>query len=284
MQRQRKKQNLGDELEQQKSQAFELSKRQVQYNVLTRELTSNRDLLQNVLKQIKETSLAVESNASNVTVVDRALVPISPSYPRKRVILAGGVVGGLLLGVLAAFLLSYLDNTVRTPEDSSSNKSCQFGSSTIFCSQDELDNKRLTLAAEQSELGSELLPSVSQSDSALPPIAYISSPKSLVAGSHRTIRTGLLLSQAGEPPRTILVTSAHSAEGKTTSSINIAACLASSGGSVVLIDADLRRPSVLKYFGIDELIRPGLSGSAYRCCNFRRDSAPKCNSSSYSSW
>jgi capsular exopolysaccharide synthesis family protein len=64
------------------------------------------------------------------------------------------------------------------------------------------------------------------------------------------IRTGVLLSQAGEPPRTILVTSAQSSEGKTTSSVNLAVSLASSGAKVALIDADLRRPSVHKHFNL----------------------------------
>jgi succinoglycan biosynthesis transport protein ExoP len=108
--------NFKEELEQQKSQTFELSKRQVQYNVLNRELTSSRELLQNVLKQIKETSLAVESNASNVSVVDNAVVPAFPSYPRKKLVVLVGILIGLLAGVGLAFLLNYLDNTVRTPE------------------------------------------------------------------------------------------------------------------------------------------------------------------------
>lgn len=89
------------------------------------------------------------------------------------------------------------------------------------------------------------------------PVVFINNPKSLAAEAYRTIRTGILLSQAGEPPRTILVTSAQSGEGKTTSSVNLAASLASSGARVVIIDADLRRPSMSKHFQLDSSL-PGL--------------------------
>ena len=77
-------------------------------------------------------------------------------------------------------------------------------------------------------------------------VVFLKSPKSLASEAYRTIRTGILLSQAGEPPRTILITSAQSSEGKTTTTLNLAACLASSGGKVVIVDCDLRRPSIMK--------------------------------------
>jgi succinoglycan biosynthesis transport protein ExoP len=81
-------------------------------------------------------------------------------------------------------------------------------------------------------------------------VMYVTNPKSLASEAYRTIRTAILLSQAGEPPRTILISSAQSSEGKTTSSINLAASLASAGGRVVLIDADLRRPGLTRHFGL----------------------------------
>lgn len=235
--------SLQEELEQQKSRAFELSKKQVEFNVLNRELTSSRDLLENVLKQIKETSLAVESNASNISIVDSPTVPLYPSFPRKKLILLLGVLLGLGAGVGVAFLLNYLDNTIRTPEDVAAV--LQLPSLGVVPSFESVPPPPGGGAPPSSSR--ELVPHAAGSEL---PIVFLHSPKSLAAEAYRTIRTGILLSQAGEPPRTILVTSAQSSEGKTTSTVNLAVSLASSGGRVVLIDADLRRPAIGRHFNM----------------------------------
>jgi capsular exopolysaccharide synthesis family protein len=251
---------LKEELEQQKSRAFELSKRQVQYNVLSRELGSSRELLTNIERQSKETSLAVESKSSNVSIVDLAVTPSMASYPRKKLTLFITGLFGLALGTGLAFLLSYLDNTLRTPEDLERvvRLPC-LGVVPAFELEDaneEVEPKRLDERIEKSvsEPGNELpLVPVEQQN----PLVFVSEPKGLAAEAYRTIRTGLLLSQAGEPPRTILVTSSQSSEGKTTMTLNLAASLSSAGGRVVLLDADLRRPRVQKALGLQENL-PGL--------------------------
>lgn len=273
---------LIEELEQQKSQAFELSKRQVQYNILNRELTTSRDLLHNVLSQIKETSLTVESNASNVSIVDYAIAPVSPSAPRKGLILVLGLCFGIGLGVGSAFLLHSLDNSVRTPEDLADvlrlpnlgvvptfdEKLLESG--TVRLPKASLPDAGASDVEDHAQAGgdgsviaasdavfSDAVP-VESAHSEVPFVEFLANPKSLVSEAYRTIRTGLLLSQAGEPPRTILLTSSQSSEGKTTSSINLAASLAGSGGKVVLVDADLRRPSVHKRLNLISN-EPGLS-------------------------
>jgi succinoglycan biosynthesis transport protein ExoP len=256
---QQEEKNLQEELDQQKSQAFELAKRQVQYNVLNRDLTSSRTMLENVLRQIKETSLAVESNASNISVVDFAVPPGIPSFPRKSFMLLIGAFAGLVLGLSLALLLNYLDNTVRTPEDLIQLLRIPSLGVVPSFELEELPPPQASgpasARAAGSQTGSSAGATVASSlpllqSEALKAIAFLSDPRSLAAEAYRTIRTGILLSQAGEPPRTLLVTSAQSSEGKTTSSINLAASLASAGGRVVLIDADLRRPSVHKHFGL----------------------------------
>ncbi|MCB0320646.1 MAG: polysaccharide biosynthesis tyrosine autokinase [Bdellovibrionales bacterium] len=257
---------LQEELDQQKSKTFELAKRQVHFNVLNRELESSRELLQNVLRQTKESALAIEGNSSNVTIVDFAVVPDSPSYPKKSLLILGGMGFGAALGVALAFLFSHLDNTIRTAEaltqltyvpnlgvvpsfekdqefqkDHESQKN--LGGNSNVPPQIALENK-------QSKKSSS-----SQSDEALPvsydpSVTFIDEPRSLASEAYRSIRTAILLSQAGEPPRVLAVTSAQSSEGKTTSVINIAASLASTGDvRVLVIDCDLRRPSVMSYLG-----------------------------------
>lgn len=219
---------LKEELELQKSQAFELSRSSVQYNILNRELETSRELLDSILKQIKELSVSVESNASNISVVDYALSPLSPSYPRKSLFVAIGLILGVVVAIASAFLLSYIDNTVKTPEELT--QFLRLPSLGVIPSFD----------LEKVAGDNQNLPALKKD------IVFLKDPKSLAAEAYRTIRTGILLSQAGEAPRTILVTSAQSGEGKTTTALNLAACLASSGGRVVLLDADLRRPNVLK--------------------------------------
>jgi capsular exopolysaccharide synthesis family protein len=237
--------NLQEELEQQKSRAFELSKKQVQYNVLNRELTTSRDLLENVSRQIKETSLAVESNSSNISIVDYPTVPLYPSHPRKKLVLLLGLICGLGAGIGLAFLLSYLDNTIRTPEDVAAVLQLpSLGVVPAFDSSPPPPGGETPLSASLE------IQRLDNPQSGLP-IVFLQSPKSLAAEAYRTIRTGVLLSQAGEPPKTILVTSAQSSEGKTTSSVNLAISLASTGGRVVLIDADLRRPAIHRHFNLD---------------------------------
>ncbi len=251
--------NLKEELEQQKSRTFELSKKEVQYNVLNRELTTSRELLQNVLRQIKETALAVESNASNVSVVDYASVPKRPSYPQKTYVVLLGLLVGVGAGLTFAFLINYLDNTVRTPEqllEQIGMPSLGVVPSFMF----EALPAPISGAQEgespvKPPQAKEIVP-LDQAASHLP-IVYVHAPKSLASEAYRTIRTAILLSRAGQPPRTILVSSAQSSEGKTTSSVNLAASLASAGGRVVLIDADLRRPSLAKHFSLDKNL-PGL--------------------------
>lgn len=247
---------LKEELEQQKSRAFELSKRSVSYNSLERDLTSSRELLQNVLRQIKETSLAVESNSSNVAIVDRAATPVFPSFPNKKLLLLFGVVLGLGTGLGLAFLLNYLDDTVRTPEQIGQLLQLPtLGVVPSFALEDLRHEPRTSekdeglLRVSRRGEGEERLPVKAETATELP-IVFYQDPKSLSAEAYRSIRTGILLSQAGQPPRTILVSSAQSSEGKTTSSVNLAACLASAGGTVALIDADLRRPSVHKHLNI----------------------------------
>ncbi|MCI5066238.1 polysaccharide biosynthesis tyrosine autokinase [bacterium] len=269
---------LQEELEQQKSQTFELAKKQVQYNVLSRELESSRELLQNVLRQTKESALAIEGNPSNVSLVDYAVIPDAPSFPRKGLLVFLGLAAGLGTGLGLAFLLNHLDNTIRSPELLTQvtglptlgmvpSFESDYSPSTPPALEGTEPRKRL--GARSVPEGKGPSEGEGKSEGALPPqespskglrslstvgdhsITFLSDPRSLASEAYRTIRTGILLSQAGEPPRTLLVTSSNSSEGKTTSAINLAASLSSSGGEVVIIDCDLRRPSLLRYFEVD---------------------------------
>lgn len=238
--------NLKEELDKQKSQAFDLGRKQVQYNVLNRELTASRELLENIMRQIKETAVSVEGSASNVTIVDASIVPTQPSYPRKKVIVMLGSLFGFAAGLGLAFLLNYLDNTVRTPDDVQALLQLPtLGVVPSFELEFKGKHPDDNIGADPIGGDPENLPALQSADGTLPVVFY-REPKSLSSEAYRTIRTGLLLSQAGAPPRSMLFTSAQSSEGKTTTVLNIAASLASSSARVVVVDADLRRPSIEK--------------------------------------
>lgn len=99
-----------------RDEAQALGKKEIQYGILKREVDSNQQLYDVLLKRLKETSLSQGLDSSNVRIVETAIVPPRPVKPRKALNLALGVVVGLVVGVCAAFFLEYMDDTVRTPE------------------------------------------------------------------------------------------------------------------------------------------------------------------------
>ncbi len=252
---------MKEELEQQKSRAFELSKKQVQFNALNRELSSSRDLLESVLKQMKETGLSAENNASNVSLVDAPVVPTSPAYPRKSVILLIGLFGGIGAALALALLLNRLDSSIRSTDELLGYLGLP--SLGLVPSFEREPAKPLPIQpsvllgapnrhheTNNSDDIDPSLPVLSKGRDIISPLVFLKQPRSLAAEAYRAIRTALLLSKAGDAPRTMLVTSAQSGEGKTTSAVNLVASLASSGARVVLVDADIRRPSVHRHFGL----------------------------------
>lgn len=157
-----------------------------------------------------------------LSVVTPATAPPSPSAPNARLGLAGGAVIGWLLGLGIAFLRNALDNQVRG----------------------EADLRRVTDAP--------ILGGISfDADAAKKPLLTQTPPQSPRAESFLQIRTNLKFSQVSNTSKTILVTSSLPGEGKSTTAMNLAIAMAQSGQSVVLVDADLRRPSIGEYLGFD---------------------------------
>jgi uncharacterized protein involved in exopolysaccharide biosynthesis len=197
--------SLRRELDQQTSKAFELSKREVYYNQLDRELGTSREMLASVLKQIKETALTIESNSSNVSIVDRAVIPTSPTYPRKSLVLLMGLLIGAVGGIGVAFLMNYLDDTIRTPDQVTQVLRLPvLGVVPTFLLEagkaqpsSAARPNRWTLESLESA-GTDSLPAV-RGSATLPAIAFFEDPKSLAAEAYRSIRTSILLSQAGQP-------------------------------------------------------------------------------------
>src|SRR6185437_6017274 len=241
----RREKMLSAALDKQKQQANALNESSIEYNLLNRDVESNRTLYEGLLQKLKEAGVTAGLRSTNIRKVDQARIPTHPSSPNIPRNLTFALALGLSSGIGLAFLLEALDNTVRTPEQAQAISGLpSLGMIPLGSRQTAnlLDPaKRLALAASK-----EVVELVSQSR-----------PQSQMAESYRALRTSLLLTSSGAPPKTILVTSALPQEGKTTTSINCAIVLAQKGSRVLLIDADLRRPGIHKTLGMGPRI--GLS-------------------------
>lgn len=212
--------------EKQKQEALDLNTRSVQYQILKREADTNKELYNGLLQRLKETGISASLTSSNIQILDRAEVPKSPYKPKKTLNILLSLIVGLFGGVGLAFFAEYLDNTIKTPEDV---------------------EKRIYMPS----LG--LVPLYDQKANPKNlPVEYIShlDSKSQLSEAYSSIRTFLLFSTAGKPPKVMMVTSPRREEGKTTTAINTAISLTKSDVRVVLVDADMRRPRLHKVFKV----------------------------------
>ena len=235
---------LRGEFEKQKQEANKLNESAIQYSLLKRDVDVNRQLYEGLLEKLKEAGVTAGLKSTNIRLVDAARTPTYPTEPNIPRNLAFALVLGLTSGIGLAFLLENMDNTVRTTEQAQIISGLPSLGMIPMGSKNGMDSN-----------GKKLL-SVASSREAVELVTQ-ARPQSQMAESYRALRTSLLLSNLGTPPKTIMVTSARPQEGKTTTSINTAIVLAQKGVRVLLIDADLRRPSVHKTLGMGP--RSGLS-------------------------
>ena len=194
--------------------------RSVQYNLLAREADTNRTIFDGLLQRFKELNAASGISASNLLVIDRADVPVHPSSPSLFRNLALALAAGIILSALVVLFRDQFDDSIRVPED------------------------------VEAKLGLPLLgvvPRVAENAAA----SELADPKSSMSEAYASLGGSLLYATAEGLPHTILVTSAQAAEGKSITSLAIAGNLARIGKRVVLVDLDLRRPSVARSIGAD---------------------------------
>lgn len=201
-----------------KAEATELNEKFIQYNILKRDVETNRQLYDALVSKMKEKQVTEQSQAVEIFVVDSAKVPEKPSKPNfiKNMLLA--IVLGLFGGTGIAFFIEYLDDSVKTSEDAEERTGVPV-------------------------LGS--ISEVTEKDSKIEGITF-SEPNSQISEGYKTIRASILLSHADSPPKSILITSMNPGEGKTTTSYNLCISFALNGKKVLLLDCDLRRPTVHK--------------------------------------
>jgi succinoglycan biosynthesis transport protein ExoP len=215
-------------LEQQKSEALSMNRKAIEYNVLERDVESNKQLYNNLLQRAKETGVAGELKSSNIRILDPAERPRNPVTPQKRQNVMLALLGGSLLAGGLVFFFEYLDSRLKTPDEIRAH---------------------LGLA----HLG--LLPAMDSKDGSYPLLS--GGVPANFSESFRAFRTNVLFSSAHEGSKALVVTSTGPGEGKSMVASNLAVSLAQAGQRVLLIDADMRKPKAHEIFGAKQ--EPGLS-------------------------
>lgn len=204
-----------------KGEVLDLRDRSIQYNILQRELDTTRTLYDGLLQRYKEVGVTGAITANNISIVDVARPPDRPSKPNLAINMALALILGLGLGVLAVFVLEALDESLATPDD------------------------------VETKLGIPVLGVIPLLDKGVTPLEALADVRSGFSEAYYSLRTALQFATPNGAPRTLLVTSSRPAEGKSTTALAIAQGFARIGKQVLLVDGDLRNPSMHRLVGVD---------------------------------
>jgi len=229
---------LSQSLEDQKKVVNDIAQRSIAYNILRRDVDTNKSLYEGLQQRMKEAQVSAASKASNISIVDTAQLPRAPVKPRLLANLASGLLLGLALGIGIAFFQEYLDNTLKTPDE--------VETLLRLPSLGVLPSISLNGAAKAKSEDEEL--AVIPKEAPQPSAPAIQTDPAAVE-AFRSLRTSILLS-ANPVPKMLLVTSALPSEGKTTVTVNLGATLASLGSRVLIVDCDMRRPACHSSTGV----------------------------------
>ena len=233
------------------AEANQIAEKSVQYGILSRDVDTNKGLYEGLLERLKEAGVSAGLKASNIRIVDPGTVPYKPIAPNYPLNLGLAVFLGLGLGVGMAFLKEHLDQTIRYSEDVFHFLGVPvLGFVPTMGARNGRKYKGIAPADRELIFGS--VGSRTGAGGALvedhPPSDLGIHKGSAFSEAFRELRTSVLLSASGRFANSILVTSSQPGEGKTTVAVNLAFSLAQLGKPVLLVDADMRRPSIQKYF------------------------------------
>ncbi len=238
---------LHEALVAQKVEANNFNQNSIQYNILKRQVDTDKELYDGLLQRMKEAGVSAGLKSNNIHIVDPARTPSLPYKPNKPLRLALGLSLGLMLGVGLAFFIEYLDSSIKTPDDI--DRFIRLPSLGIIPSSTSFgpSSPRRLLAASTGGNGAK----VARDTKSVELITYHDT-KSLISEAYRNLRTSVLLSSgSGHPPKMLLITSSQASEGKTTTAINIAVALSQTGEKVILLDCDMRNPRIHRIINLD---------------------------------
>ena len=236
-----REQSLRAAFDQQRGETLTQNEAAVNYRIIQQEIETNKSLLDGLLQRSKENDVVMAGTPNNIHVVDYATVPKSPVGPKRAQGLALAALVALVFGIALARYLDYLDDTIHSAEDV--EKMLHLPALAVIPAIGSPARRRLlsTVTALQLKNGNGLHPE----------LLLDADGRSPLAEAYRHLRTSILLSSAGGAPQSLLITSSQPAEGKTTTAVNTALILEQTGATVLVLDADMRRPRLHSIFGLD---------------------------------
>lgn len=231
-----KAQAMTEAVERERAEILKQNQASLQFSLLKREIEVDEKVFQMLSERLREANLMKTlAPSSNIQIVDKARVPLEPAQSKAASYLLGLLVG-LVLGVAGAFVLEFLDDSLKTTEEVESllrlphlsmiPKVAGYTDKAVFARQRSTDSRPLLLEMDRAA-------------------------GNVFTEAYRTLRTSLLLSSATHPPRAVVVTSYEAGVGKTTIAANLAIALAQAGKRVLLLDADMRHPNCATMFNVD---------------------------------
>ena len=220
-----------------KEEVGKLNQLMIEHNLLKREFETNQQLYASLLQHLKDATVAAGLRATNIHLVDSALVPAAPVRPRIMYNIEVSMLVGLVLGITLAFVMESMDTSIKSAEDVERVVAAPALA--------VIPLARLSQLGMGGDRGQ-------PQDGGVVESIVLRQPTSSLAESFHTLRTAVLLSSAAHPPQALLVTSSQPGEGKTAISLNLALGLAQRGVPVVVVDTDMRRPGISRALALSE--------------------------------
>lgn len=248
--------NIKDQLKKVRNDVFSMSKDQVQYNAIQDEYTSIKDLRHAILFQIEQARLGAADEESNVTISEPGMIAPRPTYPRKGLSILVSLLLAPVLGILIALLKDKLDRTFRSSEEVEG-----FLSTSALGVIPDFGNiiaKSFNPETQLSDCISSRIVTNSQHEQQLAMYKEVEDVDPILLESRyaaeeafKLLRANILLPGNGTHPKVIAITSAVKGEGKTTVSANLTVALSQVSGKCVVVESDLRQPSLCSLLKVD---------------------------------